>query len=72
MAFLGRGRKEDMIVLATELGISVVPTMTAQRIKELITKDEQYDEEFSKNLFTTVVEDRKRRDEIEEKRRQDE
>ncbi|GFR20306.1 hypothetical protein TNCT_577161 [Trichonephila clavata] len=63
MAYLGKGRREDLFVLATELNLKFNKSMTIATLKDLITSSEEYDEELTKNLHTTIVEDRKSNEE---------
>ncbi|KFM68825.1 hypothetical protein X975_06062, partial [Stegodyphus mimosarum] len=71
MAFMGRGKKEDLLVLASELEIQVDPSMKILAIRNKIVQSETYDEEFTKEIFFTIVEERKRKEEIEELRRKE-
>ncbi|GFQ70004.1 hypothetical protein TNCT_483991 [Trichonephila clavata] len=64
MAYLGKGRREDLFVLATELNLKYDKSMTIATLKNLITGSEGYDEELTKNLHTTTVEDRKSNEEL--------
>ncbi|GFU70841.1 uncharacterized protein TNCV_3494831 [Trichonephila clavipes] len=50
MAFLGRSRKEDLRMLATELGLA--PS------DNLITNSDRYDEKFVKDVLSVIVEER--------------
>ncbi|GFV14267.1 hypothetical protein TNCV_806991 [Trichonephila clavipes] len=71
MAYLGKGRREDLFVLATELNLKFDKSMTIATLKDLIIGSEDYDEELTKNIHSTIVEDRKAREEnlrIEEQR----
>ncbi|GFT47603.1 uncharacterized protein TNCV_2346121 [Trichonephila clavipes] len=63
MAYLGKSRREDLFVLATELNIKFDKSMTIATLKDLIIGSENYDEELTKNIHSTVVEDRKAREE---------
>ncbi|GFR05741.1 uncharacterized protein TNCT_728461 [Trichonephila clavata] len=63
MAYLGKGRREDLFVLATELNLNFEKSMTIATPKNLITGSEGYDEELTKNLHTKIVEDRKSNEE---------
>ncbi|GFV07429.1 hypothetical protein TNCV_1737841 [Trichonephila clavipes] len=64
MAYLGKGRREDLFVLATELNLKFDKSMTIATLKEdLIIGSENYDEELTKNIHSTIVEDRKAREE---------
>ncbi|GFX04037.1 uncharacterized protein TNCV_4679401 [Trichonephila clavipes] len=63
MAYLGKGRREDLFVLATELNLKFNKSMTIATLKDLIIGSENYDEELTKNIYSTIVEDRKAREE---------
>ncbi|GFX11247.1 uncharacterized protein TNCV_4786391 [Trichonephila clavipes] len=63
MAYLGKGRCEDLFVLATELNLKFDKSMTIATLKDLINGSENYDEELNKNIHSTTVEDRKAREE---------
>ncbi|GFW93549.1 uncharacterized protein TNCV_47521 [Trichonephila clavipes] len=63
MAYLGKGRREDLFVLATELNLKFDKVMTIATLKDLIIGSENYDEELIKNIHSTIVEDRKAREE---------
>ncbi|GFU96439.1 retrovirus-related Pol polyprotein from transposon opus [Trichonephila clavipes] len=72
MAYLGKARKEDLRQLAEELNLNVGDNMKMADLNKLITTHPDYDEEFSKNLLTIVVEDRKLREQQEVVRKQQE
>ncbi|GFW44724.1 hypothetical protein TNCV_4482691 [Trichonephila clavipes] len=55
MAFLGKGKKQDMLQLAEELGINATLNMTVPSVKIAITNSEGYEEEFVKNLYETII-----------------
>ncbi|GFU76315.1 uncharacterized protein TNCV_285151 [Trichonephila clavipes] len=59
MAYLGKGRREDLFVLVTELNLEFDKSMTKTTLKDLIIGSENYDEELTKNIHSTIVEDRK-------------
>ncbi|GFV90602.1 uncharacterized protein TNCV_2223181 [Trichonephila clavipes] len=63
MAYLGKGRREDLFVLATESNLKFDKSMTIATLKDLIIGSENYDEELTKNIHSTIVEDRKVREE---------
>ncbi|GFS56319.1 SCAN box domain-containing protein [Trichonephila clavipes] len=65
MAFLGKGKKQDMLQLAEELGINATLNMTVPSIKIAITNSEGYEEEFVKNLYQTIIANGKRLEELE-------
>ncbi|GFT71195.1 retrovirus-related Pol polyprotein from transposon 297 [Trichonephila clavipes] len=60
MAFLGKGKKQDMLQLAEVLGINANLNITAPSIKIAITNSESYEEEFVKNLYETIIANGKR------------
>ncbi|GFS84952.1 retrovirus-related Pol polyprotein from transposon 412 [Trichonephila clavipes] len=62
MAFLGKGKKQDMLQLAEELGINATLNMTVPSIKIAITNSEGYEEEFVKNLYETIIANGKKKD----------
>ncbi|GFT54576.1 CCHC-type domain-containing protein [Trichonephila clavipes] len=64
MAFLGKGKKQDMLQLAEELGINATLNMTVPSIKIAITNSEGYEEEFVKNLYETIIANGKRLEEF--------
>ncbi|GFX51317.1 retrovirus-related Pol polyprotein from transposon 17.6 [Trichonephila clavipes] len=65
MAFLGKGKKQDMLQLAEELGINATLNMTVPSIKIAITNSEGYEEELVKNLYETIIANGKRLEELE-------
>ncbi|GFW76702.1 retrovirus-related Pol polyprotein from transposon 17.6 [Trichonephila clavipes] len=65
MAFLGKGKKQDMLQLAEEFGINATLNMTVPSIKIAITNSEGYEEEFVKNLCETIIANGKRLEELE-------
>ena len=65
MAFLGKGRKENLIELAIEMGLSADVNMKVMELKDLITTSKNYEDEFIKGLFNTIIDDRKKREDIE-------
>ncbi|GFY03970.1 uncharacterized protein TNCV_1197491 [Trichonephila clavipes] len=66
MAYLGKGRREDLFVLATELNLEFDKSMTIATLKDLIIGSENYDEKLAKNMHLTIVEDRKAREKKQE------
>ncbi|GFQ93958.1 retrovirus-related Pol polyprotein from transposon 297, partial [Trichonephila clavata] len=65
MAYLGKTRKEDLRLLAGELNLNVGNNMKISYLNKLITTHPDYDEDFSKNRLTIVIEDRKLREQQE-------
>ncbi|GBO03899.1 hypothetical protein AVEN_224504-1 [Araneus ventricosus] len=79
MAFLGKARKEDLIILARELGEEVTPDLKIIDLRNLIVASTNYEMEFVKELLNTVIserteeaEQRKLELEIEERRKREE
>ncbi|GFX96489.1 hypothetical protein TNCV_1441631 [Trichonephila clavipes] len=54
MSFLLKGKKEDLLELATELGLEATVDMTKQMLKNLITKSAGYNEEDTKLMYEEV------------------
>ncbi|GFX29628.1 peptidase A2 domain-containing protein [Trichonephila clavipes] len=71
MAFLLSKKKEDLIELAEELGLIVEAGLTKPKLKDLIVKSPDYVEEDVKVMFDSIVKDRIRTEEKEEKLRQE-
>ncbi|GFX42151.1 hypothetical protein TNCV_2135661 [Trichonephila clavipes] len=72
MAYLGKAQKEDPRLLAEELNLNVGDNMKIADLSKLITTHPDYNEEFSKNLLTIIVEDRKLREQQEVVRKKQE
>ncbi|GFU51463.1 hypothetical protein TNCV_81081 [Trichonephila clavipes] len=70
MAYLGKDRREDLFVIATELNLEFDKSMTIATIKDLIIGSENYDEELTKNIHSTIVEDRKAREKKQEEQKE--
>ncbi|GFW51220.1 retrovirus-related Pol polyprotein from transposon 17.6 [Trichonephila clavipes] len=74
MAFLGRSRKEDLRMLATELGLAPSDNLKVIQLKDLITNSDRYDGEFVKDVLSVIVEERtatekQKAEEMEEKQK---
>ncbi|GBM30603.1 hypothetical protein AVEN_27632-1 [Araneus ventricosus] len=69
MTYLTKSHKEDMFLIAKELDLEPNESMTMKRLKDLIIGDTNYDEEFAKNTFFGIIEQRKAKEELEEKQR---
>ncbi|GFV52639.1 hypothetical protein TNCV_2873101 [Trichonephila clavipes] len=65
MYFLLKGKKADLLELATELGLE------APMLKNLITKSAGYDDEDTKLMYEGIVKERKEREVLEERKRRD-
>ncbi|GBM09029.1 hypothetical protein AVEN_229059-1 [Araneus ventricosus] len=79
MAFLGKASKEDLIILARELGKEVIPDLKIIDLRNLIATSTNYEMELVKELLNTVIsqrteeaEQRKREIESEERRKREE
>ncbi|GFX89889.1 uncharacterized protein TNCV_1535361 [Trichonephila clavipes] len=70
MAYLGKGRREDLFVLATELNLEFDKSMTIATLKDLIIGSENYGEELTKNIHSTIVEDRKAKEKKQEEQKE--
>lgn len=60
-AFLGKGRKEDLIELAIELGVKVSSALTRTDNRKLIAENEHFIEDEAKVSLGRIIEDRFRR-----------
>ncbi|KAF8769825.1 hypothetical protein HNY73_017432 [Argiope bruennichi] len=58
MAYLLTGRKEDLISLVTELGLEVTEGLKVVQLKDLMTSAGSHDEEFTKNLYKVIIDQR--------------
>ncbi|GFV12566.1 retrovirus-related Pol polyprotein from transposon 297 [Trichonephila clavipes] len=58
MAFLGRSRKDDLRMLATELGLASSENLKIIELEDLITNSDWYDEEFVKDVLRVIEEER--------------
>ncbi|GFT77086.1 retrovirus-related Pol polyprotein from transposon 17.6 [Trichonephila clavipes] len=68
MAFLGKGKKQDMLQLAEELGINATLNMTVPSIKIAITNSEDFDPKQSDiSLYLVIFERQAKRASIEKK-----
>ncbi|GFV45570.1 hypothetical protein TNCV_4240941 [Trichonephila clavipes] len=66
MAFLGKGRKKDLVYVATELGEVVSEDMKVVELKQIIVGSKNFEVEFVKNLLETVM----REDQLERETRE--
>ncbi|GFY01658.1 uncharacterized protein TNCV_2608411 [Trichonephila clavipes] len=74
MALLGRSRKDDLRMLATELGLAPSDNLKIIELKDFITNSDRYDEEFVKDVLSVIVEEhsateKQKAAELEEKRK---
>ncbi|GFX34466.1 hypothetical protein TNCV_3657041 [Trichonephila clavipes] len=70
MAYIGKGKCEGLFVFSTELNLEFVKSMTIATLKDLIIGSENYDEELTKNIHSTIVEDRKAREKKQEEQKE--
>ncbi|GBM83319.1 hypothetical protein AVEN_261154-1 [Araneus ventricosus] len=61
MAYLARSRKEDLLVLAEELGLTVKKEFKVKQLHKLITESSSYDEEITRELLGAIKEEREKR-----------
>ncbi|GFX23385.1 hypothetical protein TNCV_4937001 [Trichonephila clavipes] len=71
MAFLLSKKKEHLIELAEELGLIVEASLTKPKLKDLIVKSSDYIEDDVKVMIDSIVKDRMRTEEKEEKLRRE-
>ncbi|GFV57637.1 hypothetical protein TNCV_3132251 [Trichonephila clavipes] len=71
MAFLLSKKKEHLIELAEELGLIVEASLTKPKLKDLIVKNSDYIEDDVKVMIDSIVKDRIRTEEKEEKSRRE-
>ncbi|GFV07308.1 uncharacterized protein TNCV_1313061 [Trichonephila clavipes] len=70
MTCLGKGRREDIFVLAMELNLEFDKSITIATLKDLIIGTENYDEELIKNIHSTIVENCKARERKQEEQKE--
>ncbi|GBL78011.1 hypothetical protein AVEN_143327-1 [Araneus ventricosus] len=70
MAYLARGKKEDLVILAEELGLTVKKEFKVKQLHRLITESPSYDEEFKRELLGSIKEEREKREESEKQERE--
>ncbi|GFW79883.1 uncharacterized protein TNCV_3898841 [Trichonephila clavipes] len=70
MVYLGKSRREDLFVLATELNLKFDKSMTIATLKDLIICSEDYDKVLSKNIHLMIVEDHKTREKKHEEQKE--
>ncbi|GFU20216.1 retrovirus-related Pol polyprotein from transposon 17.6 [Trichonephila clavipes] len=58
MAFWGKGRKKDLVHVATELGEAVSEDMKVIELKQIIVGSKNFEVEFVRNLLETVMSER--------------
>ncbi|GFV30370.1 CCHC-type domain-containing protein [Trichonephila clavipes] len=58
MAFLGKAKKQDLVLLAEELGQKVSDKMTIIELRNIIIGSKDYEEEFVRALLSVILEER--------------
>ncbi|GFS56452.1 hypothetical protein TNCV_4302751 [Trichonephila clavipes] len=59
MAYLAKGRRQDLLELAETLDISIPDNFKFLDIKDAILKSEGYDVDFTKERLNCIISDRK-------------
>ncbi|GBM05171.1 hypothetical protein AVEN_134434-1 [Araneus ventricosus] len=72
MTYLARSKKEDLLLLAEELGLTVKKEFKVKKLHKLITESASYDEEFTRELLGSIKEEREKREEREIEREKQE
>ncbi|GFW46293.1 retrovirus-related Pol polyprotein from transposon opus [Trichonephila clavipes] len=62
MAFLGKAKKQDLVLLAEELGQKVSDKMTIIDLKNIIIGSKDYEEEFVRAQLSVILEERLERE----------
>ncbi|GBM37432.1 Retrovirus-related Pol polyprotein from transposon 412, partial [Araneus ventricosus] len=72
MAYLARSKKEDLVVLAEELGLTIKKELKVKQLHKLITESPSYDEEFTRELLGSIKEEREKKEQREIEREKQE
>ncbi|GFW54758.1 hypothetical protein TNCV_2653981 [Trichonephila clavipes] len=64
MAFLGKGSKVDLQVMATEMGTEDVLGLKVVELRKAILNSKYFDEEFCRE-YLNIIEERERKEEME-------
>ncbi|GBM03951.1 hypothetical protein AVEN_11078-1, partial [Araneus ventricosus] len=72
MAYLARSKKEYLVVLAEELGLTVKKELKVKQLHKLITESPSYDEEFTRELLGSIKEEREKKEQREIEREKQE
>ncbi|GBN10427.1 hypothetical protein AVEN_190778-1 [Araneus ventricosus] len=65
ISYLARSKKEDLVVLAEELGLTVKKELKVKQLHKLITESPSYDEEFTRELLGSIKEEREKKEQRE-------
>lgn len=68
MAFLGKGKKSDLLSLAFEMGVEVTDDLRIIDLKEVITKSSKYEPELVSNMLDTIINNRVEEGKLEKQR----
>ncbi|GFU46614.1 hypothetical protein TNCV_1546321 [Trichonephila clavipes] len=68
MAFLGKAKKQDLVLLAEELGQKVSDKMTNIELRNIIIGSKDYEEEFVRDQLSVILEERFEREKLNELR----
>ncbi|GBM00178.1 hypothetical protein AVEN_176416-1 [Araneus ventricosus] len=71
MAYLARSKKEDLLLLAEELGLTVKKELKVKQLHKLITESPSYDEEFTRELLRSIKEEREKKEQREKEEERD-
>ncbi|GFW35313.1 hypothetical protein TNCV_640531 [Trichonephila clavipes] len=70
MAFLGKAKKQDLVLLAEELGQKISDKMTNIELRNIIIGSKDYEEEFVRDQLSVILEERFERESEEKIARQ--
>ncbi|GFS72200.1 hypothetical protein TNCV_2442481 [Trichonephila clavipes] len=70
MAFLEKAKKQDLVLLAEELGQKVSDKMTNIELRNIIIGSKDYEEEFVRDQLSVILEERFERESEEKIARQ--
>ncbi|GFR07066.1 retrovirus-related Pol polyprotein from transposon 297 [Trichonephila clavata] len=65
MVYLGKAKKKDLFLVATELGETVSEDMRVIELKQTIIGSKNYEEEFVKNLLESIMTERTENENLE-------
>ncbi|GFQ95956.1 hypothetical protein TNCT_710651 [Trichonephila clavata] len=74
MSFLGKGLKADLQIMAMEMGVEDVLSLKVFELREAILNSKNFNEDFCREQLNTIIEERKRREEMDlaERKRKEE
>ncbi|GFQ64617.1 hypothetical protein TNCT_189181 [Trichonephila clavata] len=65
MAYLGKAKKKDLFLVATELGETVSEDARVIELKQIIIGSKHYEDEFVKNLLESIMTERTENENLE-------